>query len=175
MGTKHGVRGGNGDEFLSSCSSLIKRRFRLQSIAYGTSVFHQLRISQGCLATLTVSPKIAGPLRDLMTYMEAQSIASTTFLINSRSVFQRPSRTTNDCEGWPTKQNQKIHKVFNPNLIFCEVNSNAILLLCNFMQNDVLPHLYFQKQIMFRSSSLFSSIIIFVYHQLVITILFLCL
>jgi hypothetical protein len=109
MGTKHGVRGGNGDEFLSSCSSLIKRRFRLQSIAYGTSVFHQLRISQGCLATLTVSPKIAGPLRDLMTYMEAQSIASTTFLINSRSVFQRPSRTTNDCEGWPTKQNQNVY------------------------------------------------------------------
>ena len=55
------------------------------------------------------SPNIAGPLRDLMTYMEAQWIASTTFPIHSWSVFQRPFRTNNDCEGWHNKLNQNVN------------------------------------------------------------------
>ena len=44
-----------------------------------------------------------------------------------------------------SRSNFKIPEVFNPNWIFYEVNSNAILLLYNFMQNDELPHLFKSK------------------------------
>ena len=44
-----------------------------------------------------------------------------------------------------SRSNFKFPEVFNPNQIFYEVTSNALLLLYNFMQNDELPHLFKSK------------------------------
>ena len=86
-------------------------RLPTESINSSDSSWHCLtyqRSTSGHLLTDCTSLFIsARPLRRLMSYIKSTWITSSTFPVNTWSVFGQPVRTNNDVEGWHQCLNKK--------------------------------------------------------------------